>query len=201
MKCESCNEREATIAFTRIAGDDKQVLHLCANCAESIARQEKGTGEEMGETQGGGGRAPAARPPAGDSASEPIEVEDQVPSETAAAPAADQSGEPPVKKVSIVVGNLSSSDKAVSCSGCGMTYEEFRKVGRFGCAACYSAFAPHLTLGRIRSSRNVEPLAAMLDGYQVASQLDIPISEVLLIHSDLGRGGPTYTTIHRSPLR
>ena len=45
MRCESCNEREATIAFTRIAGDDKQVLHLCANCAESIARQEKGTGQ------------------------------------------------------------------------------------------------------------------------------------------------------------
>jgi RNA 2',3'-cyclic 3'-phosphodiesterase len=62
-------------------------------------------------------------------------------------------------------------------------------------------FTPHLTLGRTRSGRNAEGLAAMLDGYQFTSQLDIPVSEVLLMSSVLGRGGPTYATLHRSPLR
>lgn len=141
MKCESCNQRQATIAFTRIAGDDKQVLHLCAHCAEIIARQQKGTGEEMGEASqagtppaaAGGGSQPSHGSP-GDEAGEASPAPPQ-------GPGADK---PPAKKVSVVVGNLSSSEKATTCPVCGMTYEEFRKVGRFGCAACYTAFAPHL---------------------------------------------------------
>ena len=144
MKCESCNEREATIAFTRIAGDDKQVLRLCANCAESIARQEKGTGQEMGETQGDSARgAGSAQPatPAQANPDDPGTGEGQTPKKTVPEPV----DKPPDKKVSVVVGNLSGSDKAVSCPSCGMSYEEFRKVGRFGCAACYAAFAPHLS--------------------------------------------------------
>jgi protein arginine kinase activator len=32
------------------------------------------------------------------------------------------------------------------CPECGMTYEEFRKIGRLGCHACYAAFAPQLEL-------------------------------------------------------
>ena len=70
MKCESCNQRQATIAFTRIAGDDKQVLHLCPHCAEIIARQQKGTGEEMGEASQAGtppASAAAGSQPAPDS--------------------------------------------------------------------------------------------------------------------------------------
>jgi protein arginine kinase activator len=30
------------------------------------------------------------------------------------------------------------------CPACGLTYEDFRKFGRFGCAQCYAAFKPHL---------------------------------------------------------
>src|SRR3989338_1041388 len=30
------------------------------------------------------------------------------------------------------------------CPNCGLTYEEFRKVGRLGCYQCYPAFAEHL---------------------------------------------------------
>lgn len=61
-------------------------------------------------------------------------------------------------------------------------------------------FTPHLTLGRTRSTRHADRLAALLDGYELTSSLDIPISEVLLMSSVLGRGGPAYTTLHRSPL-
>lgn len=125
MKCESCNECEATIAFTRIAGDDKQVLHLCANCAESLARQEKGTGEELG------GAAPKKTPP-------------KAPGKAAAGSSTTGGHAAPAMKVNVVVGNLARSDSAAACPRCGMTYEEFRKVGRFGCAQCYAAFAQHL---------------------------------------------------------
>src|SRR3989338_10946713 len=33
---------------------------------------------------------------------------------------------------------------SLCCSGCGMTYEEFGKSGRLGCAVCYDAFAKML---------------------------------------------------------
>ncbi|MFH0877115.1 MAG: UvrB/UvrC motif-containing protein [Candidatus Omnitrophota bacterium] len=32
----------------------------------------------------------------------------------------------------------------LQCSRCGLTYEDFRKIGRLGCGECYSAFARHL---------------------------------------------------------
>ena len=41
-----------------------------------------------------------------------------------------------------------------ACSSCGMTYEDFRKVGRLGCAECYTTFKRHLAslLKRIHGS-------------------------------------------------
>ncbi|MBF0569325.1 MAG: UvrB/UvrC motif-containing protein [Candidatus Omnitrophica bacterium] len=32
----------------------------------------------------------------------------------------------------------------IQCPACGLTYEDFRKFGRFGCAQCYVAFKPQL---------------------------------------------------------
>jgi len=43
---------------------------------------------------------------------------------------------------------LSSVDKEAAavahCSACGLTYEDFRKIGRLGCGECYAAFAKYL---------------------------------------------------------
>ncbi|MFH0940835.1 MAG: UvrB/UvrC motif-containing protein [Candidatus Omnitrophota bacterium] len=43
---------------------------------------------------------------------------------------------------------LSSVDKEATavmhCSACGLTYEDFRKIGRLGCGECYAAFAKYL---------------------------------------------------------
>jgi protein arginine kinase activator len=33
---------------------------------------------------------------------------------------------------------------ALTCATCGMTYDEFKQNGRFGCASCYEAFASKL---------------------------------------------------------
>src|SRR3989304_3738958 len=98
MKCESCQEREATIAFTRITGDDKQVLHLCAPCAEQAARQVGGGPRKPPPAQGKGPAHEPANP-------------------QATAPAAPGS----VKKVSVVVGHLSQADSTAVCPDCGMT--------------------------------------------------------------------------------
>ncbi|NLX59923.1 MAG: RNA 2',3'-cyclic phosphodiesterase [Phycisphaerae bacterium] len=62
-------------------------------------------------------------------------------------------------------------------------------------------FTPHLTLGRVRSQRNAERLAGLVDGYRLTSAAAVPVNEIVLIRSELARSGPTYTPLHRSPLR
>jgi len=32
----------------------------------------------------------------------------------------------------------------IKCSGCGLTYEDFRKFGRLGCSECYASFREYL---------------------------------------------------------
>ena len=121
MKCNSCQQTEATVIFTRVAGDEKHTLHLCQTCAAKEADQVRESG--------------SAKSPE---------------------PAADQHDSPPqpsvgvvgdaVKKVNVVVGHLSptGAKSGTRCPQCGTSYKEFRKQGRFGCATCYEAFAPHL---------------------------------------------------------
>lgn len=42
----------------------------------------------------------------------------------------------------------------VKCPNCGLTYEDFRKIGRLGCSECYNAFKKYLVplLKRIHGS-------------------------------------------------
>lgn len=51
----------------------------------------------------------------------------------------------------------------LTCDACGMTYRDFRKIGRLGCPACYDAFKKKLTtvLRRIHgSTRHVGKIPA-----------------------------------------
>jgi protein arginine kinase activator len=41
--------------------------------------------------------------------------------------------------------NYIDQKEVLQCQNCKMTYDEFRKTGRFGCAECYSAFYKQLT--------------------------------------------------------
>jgi protein arginine kinase activator len=45
-------------------------------------------------------------------------------------------------------------DIGAKCSNCGMTYKDFKKIGRFGCSDCYEAFKENLAplLKRIHGS-------------------------------------------------
>ncbi|MBT6149535.1 MAG: hypothetical protein HOH74_29115 [Gemmatimonadetes bacterium] len=73
---------------------------------------------------------------------------EQSPKQATPEPPADKSAQdlkPPqasdVKKVDVVIGQLAASGAGKGpCPGCGLTYEEFRKVGRLGCSRCYEAF-------------------------------------------------------------
>lgn len=42
-------------------------------------------------------------------------------------------------------GSTANRPEESSCSRCGMTYEFFRKHGKFGCEQCYDAFEPMIT--------------------------------------------------------
>lgn len=58
-------------------------------------------------------------------------------------------------KVNVVVGHLADTEaKKGSCPDCGMTYDEFRKIGRLGCSRCYTAFGASMQrlLKRIHGS-------------------------------------------------
>jgi protein arginine kinase activator len=113
MICDICNEREATIEFTAVTGDEKKTLHLCGQCSKQESKKQA---------------VPTKVSPTHVKAS---------------------------KKVNIVIGHLAGTEVGKgSCSGCGMTYEEFRKVGRLGCSQCYEAFGTPLRrlLKRIHGS-------------------------------------------------
>ncbi|MDE6875228.1 MAG: UvrB/UvrC motif-containing protein [Lachnospiraceae bacterium] len=44
------------------------------------------------------------------------------------------------------------TERGLSCSGCGMTYAEFKEKGQFGCASCYKEFGRLL----LRNMRNIQ---------------------------------------------
>lgn len=51
-------------------------------------------------------------------------------------------------------GFATPSTTAVRCENCGMTYNQFTEIGRFGCPECYNSFSARLEplLRRIQSS-------------------------------------------------
>ena len=51
-------------------------------------------------------------------------------------------------------GNESETLKNLKCPNCGLTYADFKKIGRLGCSACYNTFSRYLgpLLKRIHGS-------------------------------------------------
>lgn len=49
-------------------------------------------------------------------------------------------------KVKVALGGMQEGKegKSATCPECGLTYNEFKKGGRFGCRACYTTFADRL---------------------------------------------------------
>lgn len=40
---------------------------------------------------------------------------------------------------------LTPMTQKVKCDNCGMSFDEFKKIGRLGCATCYTIFSEHLS--------------------------------------------------------
>lgn len=114
MLCQRCQERQATVQFTKIIGGEKSEYHLCDDCAG----------------QQGDFIAKAAQAFNFNTLLSGLLNMESSPGLSA----------PPTT--------------APRCDVCGMTYNHFTKVGRFGCPHCYESFEARLEplLRRIQSN-------------------------------------------------
>ena len=96
MQCQDCQQRQATLHFTKIINGEKTEFHICEQCAREKGEQFPGT-NSFSIHQLLSGLLNFEQPVQGKSAS---------------------------------INNL-------TCDNCGMTYEQFTRIGRFGCAHCY----------------------------------------------------------------
>jgi protein arginine kinase activator len=110
MICQECNQRPATLHFTKILNGEKTEVHLCDKCA-----QDKGDMFMMDGTSG----FPFHNLLAG-----LLNVDHAFPKQP--------------KK------DAFQQQEIIQCPHCQMTFQQFVKVGRFGCSNCYVAFREQL---------------------------------------------------------
>jgi len=65
---------------------------------------------------------------------------------------------------------------------------------------CEQKFHPHLTIGRVRSSRNAAALLAAVERHAAAVFGAVPVARILLMESRLGPSGPAYRPLHTADL-
>ncbi|MGJ7922951.1 UvrB/UvrC motif-containing protein [Neobacillus sp. LXY-4] len=109
MICPECNQRPATLHFTKIINGEKTEFHLCEKCAH-----EKG---EMFLLNGAPG----------------FSINNLIAGLLNIEPKFTPSPQDAFKPQEIV-----------QCKQCSMTFPQFVKIGRFGCANCYEAFQEQL---------------------------------------------------------
>lgn len=122
MICEECNQRPATLHFTKIINGEKAEYHLCEKCAH-----EKG---DLFMINGAPG----------------FSINSLLAGLLNIEPAFQQTKQDPFQQ-----------EKILQCDQCQMTFQQFIKVGRFGCANCYDAFKEQLNpiLKRLHSGNYV----------------------------------------------
>lgn len=62
------------------------------------------------------------------------------------------------------------------------------------------AFKPHITIGRVRSDRNLRALARGLENYSLPANLHQNFNEVVVFQSTLTQAGPIYSALEKCPL-
>lgn len=75
-----------------------------------------------------------------------------------------------------------------------------RAAGAFAEKEEDRAYAPHLTLGRVKSPRGGRDLAGAIDAMSGATGPSFEAREVTIFRSELSPQGPTYTPLARVPL-
>jgi 2'-5' RNA ligase len=61
-------------------------------------------------------------------------------------------------------------------------------------------FSPHVTIGRVKSDRPSDSLAAALAKHAGWKAGEVPVREILVLSSELTPNGPVYTTLSRAKL-
>lgn len=121
MICQECNQRPATLHFTKVVNGEKEEFHLCEKCS-----QEKGEMFMLGSGSG-------------------FSINNLLAGLLNIQPAFQESGQDPFQQ-----------EKVLQCEQCSLTFQQFIKVGRFGCANCYETFKDQLNpiLRRLHSGNS-----------------------------------------------
>jgi protein arginine kinase activator len=122
MVCQECQQRPATLHFTKIVNGEKSEIHICDHCAKEkgeLSMFSDGAGFSFNNLLAG-----------------LLNFEHQ-----------------PFKKDS----SAFTPTEVIQCDRCKLTFQQFAKVGRFGCSNCYKAFQHQLdpVLRRLHSGNTV----------------------------------------------
>lgn len=88
--------------------------------------------------------------------------------------------------LSSIMGNLQGvtqvpvKEATLQCDNCGMTYEEFTKIGKFGCSNCYNVFESKLIPIFRRIHGNTKHTGKMPKKYRVEKKAAKEISDLKL---------------------
>lgn len=75
-----------------------------------------------------------------------------------------------------------------------------RAAGQVGVPPEDRPFAPHLTIGRVKSTRNVKRLSPAIEPYRTSEFGKDAVTEIVLFESTLRPQGPIYTPLASFPL-
>ncbi|MDG5788148.1 UvrB/UvrC motif-containing protein [Evansella sp. AB-P1] len=103
MLCQECQQKQATLHFTKIINGEKTEFHICETCAK-----------EKGEYIPGSNSFSIHQLLSG-----LLDVEQSI------SPSSE---------------GIIQPKKQLTCKNCGMTYQQFAEIGRFGCSKCYEEF-------------------------------------------------------------
>lgn len=109
MICSECNQRPATLHFSKTINGNKEEFHLCEQCA-----RENGDIFLMNGTPS-------------------FTINNLLAGLLNIEPSFQQIKENTVQR-----------EQVLQCKECGMTFSQFRKIGRLGCPHCYDTFKMHL---------------------------------------------------------
>lgn len=76
-----------------------------------------------------------------------------------------------------------------------------RELGAIGFPAEKRGFTPHITLGRIRSNRNIEKLLDLIEKEKGVNLDGFTVTNVYLMESKLRPTGAVYTELYSAPLK
>ncbi|HEA47091.1 MAG TPA: RNA 2',3'-cyclic phosphodiesterase, partial [bacterium] len=76
-----------------------------------------------------------------------------------------------------------------------------KNLARISFAKEKRPFSPHLTIGRVKSSRGRERLIEILTGNKISNLGNIRVTKISLVKSELTPQGPVYTSLEEIDLR